>query len=203
MILPTLALVALAPSVTAASPRDAVARALAYTVAIEGGDTYGSGVLMAPAEGLVVTNLHVVEHMSAPRATFADGTSVTARLVDADRALDLALLSVPPQPARPAPDWGDATAMRPGDEVYAVGCPLRLSFTVSRGIVSFVGRALDAGGARYLQTDVPVNDGNSGGPLINARGELVGLVTFVLPRAQGLTFALPVERLARYRRWRH
>ena len=170
---------------------------------LDGSGVYGSGVLVAPEDGLVLTNYHVVEGMTDPRVTFDDGRVVAGKVVELDRALDLALLQVPPQKGA-APVWGDMAAIRPGDEVYAVGCPRRLAFTVSRGIVSFVDRLIE--GTRYLQTDLPINDGNSGGPVVNERGELVGLMTFVYRRAQGLSFALPihyaaerfVRRLGRY-----
>jgi S1-C subfamily serine protease len=171
-------------------PQDGIARALAYTVTIEGQGLYGSGVLVDAAAGLVLTNWHVVSEMREPRCTFLDGETVLAKVLDSDRALDLALLKVPPQ-KRLQPAWGEAARLRPGDEVFAVGCPRHLAFTVTRGIVSFVGRLVD--GLRYLQTDLPINDGNSGGPVVNARGELVGIVTFVYRRAQGLSFALPAE----------
>jgi serine protease Do len=173
-----------------AQPQDGIARALDYTVTLEGDGVYGSGVLVDPAAGLVLTNWHVVAEMPSPRATFRDGKSVLARVLDSDRTLDLALLAVPPR-AGVAPSWGDASQLRPGDELYAVGCPRHLAFTVSRGIVSFVGRMVE--GARWLQTDLPINDGNSGGPVVNGRGELVGIMTFVYKRAQGLSFAVPAE----------
>jgi S1-C subfamily serine protease len=194
--------------------RDAIARALEFTVTIEADGVYGSGILMAPDEGLVITAHHVVEEMRNPQVAFADGKSYPAHVLDVDRTLDLALLRIAKQ-QRPAPTVGDATLLRPGDEVYAIGNPRRLGFTVSRGIVSFVGRPMD--GARYVQTDLPINDGNSGGPVVNARGELVGMMSFILRRAQGISFALPVnyaaERFAplrpadtayltRFRRWR-
>ncbi len=172
-------------------PRDAVARALAFTVTIEGGDTYGSGVLVDPAAGLVLTAQHVIADMHNPLVTFADGASLPAKVVESDRVLDLALLAIAPQSTRPAPAVGDALALRPGDELYAVGCPRHLAFTVSRGIVSFVGRRMD--GVRWLQSDLPINDGNSGGPVVNARGELVGVMSFILRRGQGLSFALPIN----------
>jgi len=171
-------------------PADGIERALAYTVTIEGSGIYGSGVLVSPALGLVLTSYHVVEEMTAPRVTFFDGVAVPAKLVELDRTLDLALLSIPPQ-RRAAPVWGDASALRAGEELYAIGNPRHLGFTVSRGIVSFVDRPVD--GMRYLQTDLPINEGNSGGPVLNARGELVALSSFILKRAQGLSFALPVS----------
>ncbi len=201
-MLAALAPLAAAPA-HASSPQDGIALALKYTVTIEGGGVYGSGVLVAPEEGLVVTNFHVVDGMNEPRVTFEDGRAVSAKVLEVDRALDLALLKVPPQ-QRAAPVVSDLSTVRPGDEVYAVGCPRHLAFTVSRGIVSFVNRLVE--GTRYVQTDLPINDGNSGGPVVNARGELVGLMTFVYRRAQGLSFALPIHyaferfssRLGRY-----
>lgn len=201
--LAALSLIALAASARAAHPQDGIALALKYTVTLDGGGVYGAGVLVSPEDGLVLTNWHVVESMSDPRVTFDDGRTVAARLLEFDRTLDLALLQVPPQKGA-APVWSDSSSLRPGDEVYAVGCPRRLAFTVSRGIVSFVNRLVE--GTHYLQTDLPINDGNSGGPVVNERGELVGLMTFVYKRAQGLSFALPihyaaerfVRRLGRY-----
>jgi len=171
--------------------REAIARALQFTVTIEGGDTYGSGILVDPAQGLVLTAWHVVEEMQSPTVTFADGATTAGKVVESDRVLDLALVKIAPQPERPVPAVGDALALRPGDELYAVGCPRHLAFTVSRGIVSFVGRKMD--GVRWLQSDLPINDGNSGGPVVNARGELVGVMSFILRRGQGLSFALPIN----------
>jgi S1-C subfamily serine protease len=177
----------------AGQPQDGLQRALAYTVTIEGSGIYGSGVLLAPEAGLVVTNQHVVAEMPNPRVKFYDGTVVTARVLEMDRTLDLALLEVPPQRRAP-PVVGDTDALRPGDDIYAIGNPRHLGFTVSRGIVSYVGRPLD--GVRYLQTDLPINDGNSGGPVVNVRGELVGVMSFVLKHSQGLSFALPLRYAA-------
>lgn len=211
LILAALPLVAFAPGYPAAAestptaaprsepgdPRDAIGRALDFTVTVEADGVYGAGIVVAPAAGLVLTAQHVVEPMRAPVVTFRDGRRLPARLVEVDRALDVALLRVEPQPSTP-PQIGRVAALRPGEEVFAVGCPRHLGFTVSRGIVSYVGRELDGG--RWLQTDLPINDGNSGGPVINARGELVGMMSFILRGAQGMSFALPVDvALARFR----
>lgn len=201
----------------APDPRDAVARALAVAVTVEGDGVYGAGILVDPPAGLVLTAHHVVAEMRAPRVSFLDGASASARVIDSDATLDLALLEIGPQPGRTAPLLGDPTALRPGDPLYAVGCPRHLPFSVSRGILSFAGRSLD--GARYLQTDLAINDGNSGGPVVDARGQLVAMTSFIYRRAEGLAFALPVAyaverfpslaRLAqggeaqeRFRRWR-
>lgn len=175
----------------APKPQDGLAQALAYTVTLEGNGVYGSGVLIDPDAGLVITAGHVVAKMTAPRATFFDGTLAAARVLEVDPELDLALLEVPAQHQRPRPVFGDTTTLRAGDEVYAIGCPRHLPFTVSRGIVSFVERVIE--GAKYLQTDLPINAGNSGGPVVNARGELVGLMSFIYKRAQGLSFAQPIR----------
>lgn len=189
VLLAALLAMSTAPAAAAADePRDVVARALDFTVTIEDAGIYGAGVLVAPAAGLVLTAEHVVADMRAPTVVFHDGRTAAAAVVETDHALDLALLRVPPQPGAP-PVLGDATLLRPGDPLYAVGCPRHLGFTVSRGVVSFVGRPMD--GARFLQTDLPINDGNSGGPVIDARGALVGVMSFILRRAQGLSFALP------------
>ncbi len=178
---------------------DGIARALAFTVVIDDGSgDYGAGTLVEPAAGLVLTNYHVVEDMDAPRVTFSDGAQFDGKVVEFDRKIDLALIEIPPQ-KRPAPVFGDATTLKPGEELYAIGNPRRLGFSVARGIVSFVGRPVE--GLKYLQTDLPINEGNSGGPLVNARGELIGVMTFVLKHAQGLSFALPARYAqARFKR---
>ena len=170
--------------------QDAIARALEYTVTLEGNGIYGSGILVDAQAGHLLTNWHVVSEMSPPIVLFHDGKRVAGRVLAVDRALDLALVAVPPR-AGPRPVWSDAARLRPGDELYAIGCPRHLAFTVSRGIASFVGREVE--GARWLQTDLPINDGNSGGPVLNSRGELVGIMTFIYQRSQGLSFALPSE----------
>ena len=190
-----------AAPLVAPAPRSAVSRALGFAVTIEGSGVYGSGVLVAPGAGLVVTAAHVVAEMKRPQVTFNDGASFPAQVLDTDRGLDLALLSIPPQPGRPAPEIGDPLALDPGEEVFAVGCPRHLPFSVARGVVSYNGRPMD--GARWLQTDTPINDGNSGGPVVDRYGRLVGITSFVLKRAQGLSFALPIpyalERFPRTR----
>jgi serine protease Do len=171
--------------------------ALDWSVTIEGDGTYGAGVLIDPPRGLVLTCLHVVTDMKQPRVSFSDGASFAATVVDTDKSLDVALLRVAPQ-RRTAPAVGEPDG--PGEEIFAVGCPRHLAFTLSRGIVSFVGRVVD--GVRWLQTDLPMNEGNSGGPVINARGELLGLMSFVYRNGQGLSFALPARSaVERFRRW--
>jgi S1-C subfamily serine protease len=174
----------------------AIDRALGLAVTIEGSGQYGAGVLVDAARGLIVTNDHVVQGMSAPSVTFFDGAVAKARVVREDASLDLALLAVAPQPKRAQARWGDASALHAGDEVFAIGFPRRLGFTVSRGIVSYVDRRLE--GMRYLQTDIPINEGNSGGPVIDEEGNIVGLMAFVYRNGQGLSFALPADYASRF-----
>ena len=155
------------------SAEDAVDLVLRTTVFLEGDGIYGSGLLIDPPAGLVLTSLHVVTEMGAPRVRSYDGRTGVARVVARDARVDLALLAVPElrSPDLQAPRLGDASALRAGEEVFAIGAPRKLPFTVSRGIVSYVGRAME--GARYLQLDMAINDGNSGGPVFTRRGEVV------------------------------
>lgn len=171
---------------------DAVELVLRATVAIEGDGVYGAGILVDPPRGLVLTSDHVIEDMKRPRVTGYDGRSGVGKVIAVDRKLDLALLECPElvTPDLPRPRLADAGRLRPGEEVFAIGSPRKLFFTVSRGIVSFVGRPMD--GARYLQLDMAINDGNSGGPVFTKDGEVVAVMSFILRRAQGLSFALPV-----------
>ena len=179
-----------APTTTPSSAEDIVDRALRQTVLIEGDGSYGSGIVLVPRRGLILTNWHVVEEMKAPKVTFFDGKSGPAKVVDSDKALDLALLQGPATDA-PAPEIGDAIDLRAAQPLYAIGSPRKLGFTVSRGIVSYVGRNMD--GARFIQTDLPINEGNSGGPVITAHGMVVGVMSFILRRSTGLAFALPIN----------
>jgi S1-C subfamily serine protease len=185
-----------APIVNApADPIAAVAGALRVSVMIEGAGVYGAGILIDPAHGRVLTNQHVVQDMHTPRVSAYDGRTGVGVVLAVDKVRDIAILSVPAlaTPGLAAPRMGDAGHLQPGEEVFAVGMPRKLPFTVSRGIVSFVGREMD--GARYLQVDMNINDGNSGGPVVNASGEIVGVMSFIYRRSQGLSFALPTSEI--------
>ncbi|MBI4511525.1 MAG: serine protease [Deltaproteobacteria bacterium] len=175
----------------------AVERILRVSVSLESNGVYGAGFLIDPHRGLILTSYHVVEDMQAPRASMRDGRRSSAQVIATDRALDVALLSAEglKSPHIPPPQLVDAARLRPGEEVFAVGSPRKLPFTVSRGIVSFVEREMEDG--RYLQLDMAINDGNSGGPVFTRHGELVGMMSFILRRAQGLAFALPVTAATR------
>ena len=158
----------------------------------------GSGVLVDP-EGLILTNSHVVFSRQLITVTLDDGTMLPGRLVGADPVFDIALVRIPP-PAKgtlPALPLGDSDALRVGEEVFALGSPLGLDQTMTRGIVSAINRLLPdvpfAISEPVIQTDAAINPGNSGGPLVNARGEVIGINTAILPEAEGIGFAIPAD----------
>jgi Do/DeqQ family serine protease len=157
----------------------------------------GSGVV-ASADGYVLTNHHVVDGATTIRAEFTDGRVLDARLVGSDPPSDLALLKVEAS-GLPAIAFGDSDAVQVGDVVLAVGNPLGVGQTVTMGIVSAKGRATSVGDGSYedfLQTDAPINQGNSGGALVNLRGELVGINSQILSPSQGnigIGFAIPAN----------
>jgi serine protease Do len=162
----------------------------------------GSGVLVA-ADGTIVTNLHVLLRASRIHVTLADEREFDAKLVGADADSDLAVLRVQAGGALPHIALGTSTDLMIGETVIAIGNPFGLSHTVTSGVVSAVGRSLhdeDRTFTDLIQTDASINPGNSGGPLLNIRGELVGINTAIYGKAQGIGFAIPVDRVARVMR---
>lgn len=172
------------------SPRDIANRALDFTVFIRGGPVYGAGVVI-DAAGHVLTCDHVIDGVPKISVYFhEDPRPVPAKVIGRDKQLDLALLAIDAVPAAVAP-IGSVVDSQMGDAVFAMGAPRKMSFSFSRGVVSYVGRSFD--GTLYLQTDLPANSGSSGGPVLNDRGELIGLSSFILRGSQGLAFAVPVD----------
>jgi serine protease Do len=156
----------------------------------------GSGVII-DSSGIVLTNNHVVEGADEVIIHLADGREFKADDIKTDEHTDLALVRIHGAGNLPAATMGDSDKLRIGDWVIAIGNPFELEQTVSAGIISGLGRELGSvRRARFLQTDAAINPGNSGGPLINLRGEIVGINTAIATdngRFQGVGFAIPVN----------
>ncbi|MCC5987267.1 MAG: Do family serine endopeptidase [Pararhodobacter sp.] len=144
----------------------------------------GSGFVISD-DGYIVTNNHVIEGADEILIEFFFGLTLEAQLVGTDPATDIALLKVEHDEPLPHVPWGDSEAARVGDWVIAVGNPLGQGFSVSSGIISARGRALQGNFDDYLQTDAAINRGNSGGPLFNMDGEVIGVNTAILSPTGG------------------
>ena len=153
----------------------------------------GSGVLIAP-DGYLLTNDHVVQGAGELAVTLQDGTRCAAALVGTDPATDLAVLRAEGT-GLPYAALGDSATLRAGQLVIAIGNPYGFQSTVSAGVVSALGRALRSRAGRLIENIIqhtaPLNPGNSGGPLVDSRGRVVGVNTAIIAIAQGIGFAVP------------
>lgn len=155
----------------------------------------GSGFIVA-ADGLILTNAHVVKDAQSVTVLLADRREYTAQVLGSDAATDIAVLRIPVQGLQPV-RLGDPAQLQVGDPVLAIGAPYGLAQTATAGIVSATGRSLPGDGAvPFIQTDAAVNPGNSGGPLFDAAGSVVGINAQIYSRTggyQGVSFAIPVD----------
>ena len=153
----------------------------------------GSGVFI-DRDGQVLTNAHVVDGAASLLITLDSGARTPARLVGMDTVTDLALLRIDTSSPLPVARLGDSAALRVGDEVVAIGNPMGLEQTMTRGIVSGLNRILPGLSEQpMIQTDAPINPGNSGGPLVDRCGAVVGINTFISEEANSIGFALPIN----------
>jgi serine protease Do len=153
----------------------------------------GSGFII-DVDGSILTNHHVIDRAERITVKLSDGRTFRARVVGADPDTDVALIKIDGEGGLPVAPLGDSSALRMGEWVCAIGNPLGYEHTVTVGVVSYLGRKLfDMSLDNYIQTDAAINFGNSGGPLINARGEVIGINAAISSRASSIGFAVPIN----------
>ena len=160
----------------------------------------GSGFILS-ADGLVVTNAHVIDRADTVTVTLRDGREYKGRVLGADPLTDVAVVRIEAQNLPTAP-IGNSDTLRPGEWAIAIGNPLGLDNTVTAGIISATGRSSAQIGipdkrVGFIQTDAAINPGNSGGPLLNQQGEVIGVNTAIIGGSQGLGFAIPINTAQR------
>ncbi|HXG55294.1 MAG TPA: trypsin-like peptidase domain-containing protein [Vicinamibacterales bacterium] len=154
----------------------------------------GSGFIV-DRQGFILTNHHVIDNAERITVTLADGRAFRGEVVGTDPATDVALLKIPGAHDLPEVVLGNSDELRVGEWVCAIGNPLGYVHSVTVGVVSFVGRKLfDASLDDYIQTDAAINFGNSGGPLINTRGQVIGINSAVSSRTSSIGFAVPINQ---------
>ncbi len=160
----------------------------------------GSGVIIDGNRGFVLTNTHVIEKATTINVVFNDNREFEATIVGMDPDSDLAVLKIEADQALPAIQMGNSEDIMIGESVIAIGNPFGFSHTVTTGVVSAVNRSIKTAERvfhEFIQTDASINPGNSGGPLLNINGELIGINTAIYAQAQGIGFAIPINRAKR------
>jgi S1-C subfamily serine protease len=160
----------------------------------------GSGFIIK-SDGLVVTNAHVVEGATQVNVTLKNGREYSGQILGRDELTDVAVVKIQANNL-PTVSIGNSDQIRPGEWAIAIGNPLGLDNTVTAGIISATGRSSGVIGApdkrvSFIQTDAAINPGNSGGPLLNQQGQVIGMNTAIIGRAQGLGFAIPMNQVQR------
>jgi len=160
----------------------------------------GSGVIIDGKRGFILTNKHVIIKSSTITVALRDGREFKAQIIGADPDSDLAVLRISPKGDLPAIEMGDSNNLMIGETVIAIGNPFGFSNTVTTGVISATNRSIKVDDAFYhdfIQTDASINPGNSGGPLLNIYGELIGINTAIYAKAQGIGFAIPINKAKR------
>jgi Do/DeqQ family serine protease len=160
----------------------------------------GSGVIIDGQRGLVVTNHHVVAKATEMKVITSEQKEYKARLIGSDLRSDLAVIQIEAQGHLPAAKLGNSEDLMIGETVIAIGNPYGLTHTVTTGVVSAINRSVRAEETTYrhfIQTDASINPGNSGGPLLNIEGDVIGINTAIYYKAQGIGFAIPVNKMKR------
>jgi S1-C subfamily serine protease len=157
-------------------------------------ETVGGSGIVIEKDGHVLTNAHVVDGAASLTVTLDSGLKRTARILGLDPVLDVALIRVDGLNPLPVARLGDSSGVRVGDEVIAIGNPIGLDQTMTRGIVSGLNRTIPGiSDEPMIQTDAPINPGNSGGPLVDRCGAVIGLNTLISEEAQSIGFAVPIN----------
>jgi Do/DeqQ family serine protease len=157
----------------------------------------GSGVIIDGKRGFILTNEHVIAKTGTITVVLNDGREFTADIVGADPESDLAVLKISSETPLPSVEMGDSQDIMIGETVIAIGNPFGFSNTVTTGVVSALNRSIRAEERVYndfIQTDTSINPGNSGGPLLNINGELIGINTAIYAKAEGIGFAIPINK---------
>jgi serine protease Do len=173
------------------SPEEMIAQSRRSVVVVQEGDDIGSGFFISPG-GYILSCNHVVLHGDHFRVITGEGEVLEGKVYARDPQSDLAILHVPGFEG-PQMRFGDPTKIWEGQVVYALGHPLGLDFTISKGVVSSRNRMIND--INYLQTDVSLNPGNSGGPVVNEEGDVVGVADMVVGVGRGLGFAVSNSRI--------